>query len=46
MTDIPNEHHNPFIFNQIHDMYITSPLHFMDEIFESFPDLFFDQMLK
>ena len=24
MTDIPNEHHNSYIFNHIHDMYITS----------------------
>ena len=42
MTDKPNEHHNSFIFNQIHYMYITSPLKFMDEIFELLPNLFFD----
>ena len=46
MTEIPNEHHNRFIFNQINDMYITSLVKFMNEIFESFPNLFFDQMLK
>ena len=46
MTDITNDHHNCFILNQIHDMYITPPLKFMDEIFESLPNLFFDQMLK
>ena len=32
-TDIPNEHHNHFILNQIQDMYITPSLKFMDEIF-------------
>ena len=46
MTDIPNEHHNRFILNQIHDMYITSPLKFIDEIFELFPNLFVDEILK
>ena len=46
MTDIPNEHHNHFILNQIQDMSITSPLKFMDETFESFPNLFVDKMIK
>ena len=46
MTDIPNEHHNFFIFDQIHDMYITSPLNLMEKIFEPFPNLFVDQMFK
>ena len=41
MNDIPNALHNSFLFNQIHDMDITSPLKFMDDIFESFPNLFF-----
>ena len=44
MTDIPNEHHNHLILNQIPDIYITLPLKFMDEIFESFPGLFVDRM--
>ena len=34
MTDTPNEHHNHFIFNQIPDMYITSPSMLMYEICE------------
>ena len=46
MTDMPNEHHNSFIFNQIHDMYITSSLTFIDEIFESFQNLFLIKCLK
>ena len=46
MTDIPNEHHNIFILNQIHDMYMTSSLKFMDEIFRLLSDLFVYQMLK
>ena len=46
MTDIPNEHHNRFVLNMIHGMYITPPLKFMDEIFEDLPNLFVDQMLK
>ena len=46
MTDIPNEHHNIFVFNQIHEIYITSQLKFMDEIFESFPNLFLTKSLK
>ena len=45
-TGIPNEHHNNFILNQIHDMYIISPLKFMDEIFESLPNLSVDKMIK
>ena len=43
--DIPNENYNHFILNQIHDMYITSPLKFMDEIFEFLTNLFVYQML-
>ena len=46
MADIPNEHHNHCILNQIHYVYITSPLKFMDEIFESLPNLFVYQMIK
>ena len=42
LTGIHNEHHNPFRLNQIHDMYITLTLKFMDEIFESFPNLSID----
>ena len=34
MIDIPNEHHHNFILNQIQYMYVSSPLKFMDEIFE------------
>ena len=45
-TDITNEHHNCFIFNQILDRFITSPLKFIDEIFESFSKLCVDQMKK
>ena len=45
ITDKSNEHHNHFILNQIHDMYITSPLKFMDEIFESLPNLFVDHII-
>ena len=40
LTDIPNEHKDGFILNQIHDMYIALPLKFMYENFESFPNLF------
>ena len=46
MTDIPNEHHNSFILNQMHGMYMTSSLKFMDEIFRLLSDLFVYQMLK
>ena len=46
MIDIPNEYHNHFILNQIHDMYITSPLKFIDKIFDSFSKLFVDQMVR
>ena len=46
MTDIQNEHHSRFIMNHIHAMYITPPLKFMDEIFESLPNLFVVQMIK
>ena len=45
MTDIPNELQNCLILNQIHYMYITSPLKFMDEIFKSLLNLFVGQML-
>ena len=46
MTDIPNKHHNHSILNHIQDVYIISPLKFMDEIFESLPNLFVDVMPK
>ena len=46
MNDLLNGNNNNFILNQIQDMYITSPLKFMDKIFESFPNLFFDRMIK
>ena len=46
MTYITNENHNNSILNQIHDMYITSPLKFMDKIFELLTNLFVDKMLK
>ena len=46
MDDILNEHHHHFILNNIQDMYITSPLKFIDEIFELFPNLFVDEILK
>ena len=46
MTDTTNEYHDSLILNQIHDMHITSPLKFMAEIFESFPNLFIDHMFK
>ena len=42
----PKRHHIGFIFNQIHDMYITSPLNIMKETFVSFPNLFVKEMLK
>ena len=35
-----------FPLGHIHAMYITSPLKFMDEIFESLPNLFVVQMIK
>ena len=46
MTDTTNEHHNYFILNHIKHTYITSPLKLMDDIFESFPKLFFDRIQK
>ena len=46
MADIPNEHNNNFILNQIQDMYITSLLKFMDKIYEPFPNLVIDGMIK
>ena len=46
MTDTTNEYHDSLILNQIHDMHITSPLKFTDEIFESLPNLFVDKILK
>ena len=46
MTDMPYEHHNHFILNHIQDIYITSTLKFMYEIFESLPNLFVDKILK
>ena len=46
MDDIPTEHHNHFILNQIQDMYIISPLKLMEWIFESLPNLFVDRMLE
>ena len=44
--DTPNEHHNHFIVNQIPDFYITSPPKLIDDTFTSFPELFFDEMIK
>ena len=46
MTDIPNEHHNSFKLNQIHDMYMASSLKSTDRIFELLPNLFVDRILK
>ena len=46
ITDMPNEHHNKFILKHIQYMYITSPLKFMYEIFESLPNLFVKKFLK
>ena len=46
MTHTLNEHYNRFIMNHIHDMYITSPLNFMDEIFKSLPKIFVDKILN
>ena len=45
MTDIPDQNNNNFILNKIPDMYITSPSKFMNEIFESFTNLYVDRML-
>ena len=45
ITDITNEHHGCFILNQIHEMYITSPLKFMYEICKYLSNLFVYQML-
>ena len=46
MTDIPNEHHNNFLLNQIPDFHIISPFKLCDDIFVSLPKLFFDIMKK
>ena len=46
MTDIPNEHHNHFISNQIQSMYMTPKLKYTCEIFEFLPNLFVDKCLK
>ena len=43
---MPNKHHIGFILNQIHDMYITSPLNIMEETFQSFTNLFVNKMLN
>ena len=45
MTDTPNKHYIGFILNEIYYRYITSPLKFIDKIFESLPNLFVDQIL-
>ena len=46
ITDTPNEHHNHFILNRIPYFHITSPFKLCDDIFESFPKLFVDKMVK
>ena len=46
MGDAPNEHNNHFIFNQIPDFHITSPFKLCDDMFESFPKLFFYKIIK
>ena len=44
MTYMPNKHHIGFILNKIHNMYITSRLNIIVEMFELFPKLIFYQM--
>ena len=44
MIDTHNQHHDYFILNQIPGFHIIFPLKLMDDIFESFPKVFFDIM--
>ena len=46
MIDMLNKYNIDFILNQIHDVYITSPLNIMEENFESMPNLFLNKILK
>ena len=46
MIDTTNEHHNHYILNHIPELYITSPLKLMDDIFESFSSPSVDKMQK
>ena len=43
MADIPKRNHIGFIMNHTHDMYVTSPLNLMEEIFVSLPNLLFKE---
>ena len=46
MNDTPSENHNNLILNQILDFHITPPFKLCDDIFNSFPKLFVDKMIK
>ena len=44
MTDITKGHYIGFIFNQRHEIHITSPLNILEETFLSHPKLFVKKM--
>ena len=46
MNDIPNKHHIGFILNQIHDIYITSPLKLWIKHFNHFQTYLLIKLLK